>query len=78
MRVPQGVLNATAHFQAQMTAVLEGLLTKICLLWVDHIIVWGADAEDLAHNLDAVLGRLEESDIFTEGDKVVLYTLKIQ
>ncbi|CAM9563794.1 unnamed protein product [Discosporangium mesarthrocarpum] len=38
IRVPQGVLNATTHIQEQMTAVLEGLLTKICLLWVDDLL----------------------------------------
>ncbi|CAM9326823.1 unnamed protein product [Discosporangium mesarthrocarpum] len=63
---------------AQITAVLEGLLTKICLLRVDDIIAWGAYAEDLVHNLDAVLGRLAERGIFPSGDKVVSYTLEIQ
>ncbi|CAM9853139.1 unnamed protein product, partial [Discosporangium mesarthrocarpum] len=72
MRVPQGVLTATAPFQARITAVLEGLLTKICLLWVD-IIVWGEDAEDLVHNLDGVLGRLEERHFCCRRRVGVLY-----
>ncbi|CAN0489230.1 unnamed protein product, partial [Discosporangium mesarthrocarpum] len=59
-RVPQGVLNVTSHFHAQMTAVSKGLLNKICLLWVDDVVIWGADAEDLVSILDDVLGGLGE------------------
>lgn len=44
-RVPQGVLNATAYFQATMTELLHGLN---CLVWADDVICWREDADDLS------------------------------
>ena len=55
-RVPQGVLNATAYFQATLQRELEGLN---CMTWVDDILMWGADFDDLLRTIDEVLGRLE-------------------
>ena len=46
-RVPQGVLNATAYFQAVMRNVLDGLIDNVCLVWVDDIVIWGDTAEEL-------------------------------
>ena len=47
-RVPQGVLNATSYFQATMTELRDGLN---CMVWVDDVIFWGHDKDDLLHTL---------------------------
>ena len=44
-RVPQGVLNATAYFQSVMHEVLDGLIRKVCLVWVDDVVIWGTLAK---------------------------------
>lgn len=59
--VPQGVLNATAYFQATLQRKLEELNY---LVWVDDIVMWRTDFDDLLRNLDAVLGRLERMDLY--------------
>ena len=46
-RVPPGVLNATGYFQATTGDVLEGYIDKICLVWVDDIVIWGKTPEIL-------------------------------
>ena len=38
-RVPPEVLNATGYFQATMGDVLEKHIDKICLMWVDDIVI---------------------------------------
>ena len=60
MRVPQGALNATAYFQGVMTE-LTGLNCKV---WVDDIVWWGADEDDLLNTLDKILGCLEDAGLF--------------
>ncbi|CAM9710194.1 unnamed protein product, partial [Sphacelaria rigidula] len=56
-RVPQGVLNATGYFQHIVMGMLTGL---DCKVWVDDILRWGKDEDDLLRTLDAVLYRLED------------------
>ena len=53
-RVLQGVLNATAYFQGVMTELLVGLNFKV---WVDDIVWWVDEADDLLIILDDVFYR---------------------
>ena len=65
-RVPQGVLNATSYFQATMTSLLSGLN---CMVWVDDVIYWGHDEQDLLQTLDLILERLEEVGLYAAAHK---------
>ena len=60
-RVFQGVLNATTYFQGVLTELLAGLNCKV---WVDDIVWWGADEDDLLNTLDKIIGRLEDASLF--------------
>ena len=60
-RVPQGVLNATAYFQGVMSELLHGLKCKI---WVDDVLFFGNDEDDLFTTLDTILERLESVGLF--------------
>ena len=73
-RVPQGVLNAISYFQATMTSGLEDLN---CLVWVDDVIYWGHDEEDVLHTLDVILGRLEEVGLFAAAHKCVFFDTSV-
>ena len=44
-RVPLGVLNATGYFQATIGDAVEGYIDKICLVWVDDIVIWDGTPE---------------------------------
>ena len=63
-RVPQGVLNATAYF----------LNFKI---WVDDIVWWGADEDDLLNNTDKILGCLEGAGQFAAAYKCLFFNTEI-
>ena len=72
--VLQGVLNATACFQGVMTELLAGLNCKV---WVDDIVWWGADEDDLLNTLDRILGRLEDGGLFTAAHKCLFFDTEI-
>ena len=70
-RVPQGGLNATVYFQGIMTELLGGLNWEV---WVDEIVWWGTDEDDLLNPFDRVLGRLEDAGLFAATHKCLFST----
>lgn len=77
-RVPQGVLNAKAYFQAVMADVLKGLLGHTCLVRVDDVVMWASDEAELLGRLEAVLDRLLERGLYAAVHKAVLHGPKIR
>ena len=73
-RVPQGVLNATVYFQGVVTEVLAGLN---CKAWVDDIVWWGADEDNLLSTLDKILGRLEDAGLFVAAHTCLFFDTEI-
>ena len=73
-RVPQGGLNATAYFQGVMTELLAGLKYKV---WVDGIVLWGADEDDLLNTLDTILGCLKDAGLFAAAHKCLFFDTEI-
>ena len=67
--MPFGLTNAPSVFQQAMHTVLRGLLGKICLAYLDDIIVIGKTAEEHAKNLDLVLQRLHQHRFYCNLDK---------
>lgn len=56
--MPFGLCNAPATFERLMEYVLRGLHWKICLLYLDDIIVMGKNFNDHVQNLEGVFKRL--------------------
>ena len=73
-RVPQGVLNATAYFQGVMTELLTGLNCKV---WVDDIVWWDADEDNLLNTLNNILGRLEDAGLSAAAHKCLFFDTEI-
>lgn len=67
--MPFGLTNAPSVFQQAMHTVLRGLIGKICLAYLDDIIVIGKTAEEHAHNLNLVLTRLHTHNLYCNLDK---------
>ena len=72
-RVPPRVLNATGYFQASMGDVLDWYIDKICLVWVDDIVIWRDTLEILFKRLLAILDRLLERGLFAAAHKAVFF-----
>ena len=72
--VPQGVLNATAYFQVVMNELLADLNFKV---WVDDIVWWGADKDNLLNTFDKIVGHLEDASLFTAAHKYLFFDTEI-
>ena len=78
-RVAMGLRGAPSYFQKAMcTEVLNGLLYNICEIYLDDIIIFGKTEEEFHENLETVLKRLEEKNIYVNPDKCVLGTTEIE
>ena len=55
--MPFGLTNAPSVFQQGMHVVLKGLIGKICLAYLDDIIVLACTPEEPAANLDTILSH---------------------
>jgi hypothetical protein len=58
LRMPFGLRNAPATFQRFVDITLAGLTWKVCLVYLDDIIVFSRNAKEHMEHLDAVLHRL--------------------
>ena len=61
--MPFGLCNARATFQRLMESILHGLVGKICLVFIDDIVVMGKTMEEHLENLRAVLTCLHQSGL---------------
>ena len=77
-RVPQGVQNATGHFQATMEhEVLDGIIGEECLVWVDDIVIRGRTPRELLLNVMKVLHRLIKKGLYAAAHKCTLFSIPI-
>lgn len=56
--MPFGLYNAPAAFERLMEAVSAGLHWKVCLIYLDDVIVVGKTLEDMVYNLRCVFQRV--------------------
>lgn len=76
--VPQRILNATVHFISTLREVLRGSMGKICLTWVDDIVMWPRDNVDKVRRLDTVLERLVDRGLYAAIHKIVLHRKEVK
>ena len=60
-----------------METVLAGLNYKICLVYIDAIIVFGSTFEDTLHNLEQVFKKLEEAGLKLKAKKCNLFKKEV-
>lgn len=60
-----------------MTEVLEGLVGRACLIYVDDVQVIGRSVEELVVNIRAVLLWFMERGLFFAAYKLVCFTAKV-
>jgi len=76
--MPFGLCNAPATFERLIETVMAGLHWKICLIYLDDIIVVGKTFEDMINNLDKVLGRLAEYSLKLKPRKCQLFRAEVE
>jgi hypothetical protein len=75
--MPFGLTNAPATFQRLMERCLSGLNLKICLVYLDDVIVFARTFEEMLERLEAVLRRLGEFGLKLKPSKCKLFQTKL-
>ena len=69
LRIPFGLKNAPAAFQRYICQALMGLLDRVCLAYLDDILVYGKTLGEHRSNLRKVFRRLRSKGIKLRVDK---------
>ncbi len=67
--LPFGLCNAPSTFQRLMESVLRGLNWKICLIYIDDIIIFSKSFEEHLAHIDLVFARLRAANIKLKASK---------
>ena len=70
-RMAFGLTNAVPTFQRLMMDVLNGLIGKKCLIYLDDVLVLGRSLEEHVNNLKDVSGAIQEAGLKLNGNKCV-------
>lgn len=68
-RMPFGLVNAPASFQALMTQVLRCLNWKNCLVYVDDILVFSNSFKEHLQHLEQIFARLTKAGLTLKPSK---------
>ena len=73
MKMPFGLCNAPSTYQRLMTSVLQGLLGRICIAYLDNVIVVSKRHADHVANLKAVFERIRAAGLKLKPAKCNLF-----
>jgi len=76
--MPFGLCNAPATFERLMEKVLHGLIPKICLVYLDDVIIFGKSFSEILENLKTVFLRLRNAGLRVNPKKCVLFTRSVK
>ena len=76
--MPFGLCNAPATFERLMENVLRGLLRKICLVYLDDVIVFANSPEELLDRLGQVLQRFHTAGLKLAPKKCQLFQKEVR
>ena len=77
-RMPFGLAGAPSTFCRLMSTVLRDLLWKICLYYLDDIVIFARTPEELLDRLRQVLDRLRQVGLKAKPSKCVLFQREVQ
>lgn len=69
LRMPFGLKTAPATFQRLMNNILGDLLNKVCLVYLDDIIIFSTSLDEHINSLRLVMDRLKEANLKIQIDK---------
>ena len=76
--MPFGLCYAPATFENMMETMLRGLLFRICLVYLDDVIIFGDSRESCMTNLMEVLGRLRSYNLKLKPKKCKLFRTTVE
>ena len=76
-RMPFGLTNALATFQRLMKWCLSELNLKICLVYLDEVIVSGSTFKEILERLQTVLKRLSDFGLKLKASKCKFFYIEL-
>ena len=76
--VPFGLTNAPAAFQAYINRALSDLVDRICVVYLDDILIYSRTTEDHIEHVKTVLERLREYKLFVNLEKCEFHTRRTE
>ena len=76
--LPFGLTNAPASFQRLMQHILRGLSWKICLLYLDDIIIYSKTFDEHIQHISQVFDRLREANVKLKPSKCYFAREKVE
>ena len=77
-RLPFGLVNSPSSFSALLTHVLKGINWKICLAYIDDILVFSKTLKEHMEHLDLVFSRLQAAGLTLKPTKCFFVQKKIK
>lgn len=69
LRMPFGLKNAPSIFQKIMEEILVGLAHRVCIVYIDDVLVYAKTEEELILNLKEVFERFRKFNVSLKGSK---------
>jgi hypothetical protein len=76
--MPFGLCNAPATFERLMETVLAGLQWDICLIYLDDVIIYGKNVDEMIRNLSLVFDRLSSAGLKLKPRKCRLFAREVE
>lgn len=76
--MPFGLCNAPATFERLMEKVLQDILSKVCLVYLDDVIVFSKTFEEMMANLRKVFLRLRAANLKINSQKCSLFGKEVK
>jgi len=73
-----GLTNAPTTFQCALDIILPGLKWQICLVYLDDVIIFSANAEHHLKDFDTVLHRLREAGVTLNLEKCTWFSDEVE
>ena len=71
--MPFGLCNAPSTFQRLMEKVLQGLLWRTAVVYLDDVVIYSRSFEEHSHHLEAVMQRFEQHNLKLKPRKCELF-----
>ncbi len=75
--MPFGLTGSLATFSRLLDKVLDFLIGKRCLVYLDDVIIYDKTFEETLANLKQVMSRLREHDLLAKVRKCELFKMSI-
>jgi hypothetical protein len=75
--MPMGGCNAPSTHQCRITVALRELISKICHVYLNDIIIWSQMVKEHEVNVAKVLDALRAANLFCNGTKTTLFSAEI-